>query len=239
MSQSVFSGVRSKWTKLYEELKNMTEQRLGTFSVHETGNAMLWKHSSTFAEVSAKKDCMVIALASDAVHDEWEPAKTLQTSKNRVAHYFEVTDDALFPVLVERISQAYVLTKTEGAPKKIAEKLAYSTIEEYIALFPKDIQIILENIRETIQEAAPNAVEKISWQMPTFWQRENLIHFAAAKNHIGIYPSATGVAAFADRIKDYKTSKGAIQLPLSQPIPYELIAEITRFRVKEVVVKNE
>ena len=239
MSQGVFTGVRSKWTKLYEELKSMTEQRLGAFSEHETGSAILWKHNSTFAEVSPKKDYMVIAFASDTVHDEWEPAKTLQTSKNRVAHYFAVTDDALFPALIERISQAYFLTKTDRAPKKTNEKLAYSTIEEYIDLFPDDIQIILKRIRRTIHEAAPDATQKISWQMPTFWQKENLIHFAVAKNHIGIYPGASGVAAFADKAKDYKTSKGAIQLPISQPIPYDLISEITRFRVKEVEGKNK
>ena len=239
MSQSVFSGVRSKWLPLYNQLKSMTEEKLGEFQEQETGSAMLWKHNSTFAEVSAKKESMVIAFASDTVHDEWEPSKTVQISKNRVAHYFEVTDDTLFPTLVERISQAYLLTKTEKAPKKIAEKQSYSTIDEYINLFPADIRDILQRVRETIRGAAPNAVEKISWQMPTFWQKENLIHFAAAKNHIGIYPGAGGVAAFEKRLKDFKTSKGAIQLPLAKPIPYDLIADITRFRVNEVEAKTE
>lgn len=233
MSQ-IFTGVREKWLTLYEELKRMAEQQLGVFEEHETSSAILWKHNSAFAEVSAKKDCIVVAFASDTVHDEWEPTKIVQTSKNRVAHYFEVADDKLFPVLVERISQAYSLTKSASVKKNGVEKAAYSTIDEYIALFPNDIQIILENIRRTIREAAPDATEKISWQMPTFWQEENLVHFAAAKNHIGIYPGASGVAAFSDKLSGLKSSKGAIQLPLSKPIPYDLIEEITLFRVKEV-----
>lgn len=121
------------------------------------------------------------------------------------------------------------------ASKKPLEKPDYSTVDEYIALFPDDVRIILEKLRRTIREAAPDASEKISWKMPTYWQGENLIHFAAAKRHIGIYPGENGVAAFADRLSDYKTAKGSIQLPFSKPIPYDLVAEITRFRVKEAL----
>jgi uncharacterized protein YdhG (YjbR/CyaY superfamily) len=110
----------------------------------------------------------------------------------------------------------------------------YSTVDEYIALFPLDTQKILKKIRRTIREAAPEAVEKISWRMPTFHQKENLVHFAAMKKHIGFYPGAEGVAAFSAELGDYKISKGAIQFPFAKPIPYELIAQITRFRVKVV-----
>jgi uncharacterized protein YdhG (YjbR/CyaY superfamily) len=110
----------------------------------------------------------------------------------------------------------------------------YETIDEYIALFPADIQKILQSIRTTIRAAAPEAVEKISWRMPTFHQRHNLVHFAAMKNHIGFYPGAEGIAAFAPELGEYRTSKGAIQFPLSKPIPHELIAKITRFRVETV-----
>jgi len=112
-------------------------------------------------------------------------------------------------------------------------KTVYSTIDEYIAQFPEEVRGILEQVRQTIRLAAPEAQERMSWQMPTFWQQENLIHFAAAKKHLGIYPSDSGVRAFADRLKGYKTSKGAIQFPLTEPLPLELIAEITRFRVQE------
>ncbi len=109
----------------------------------------------------------------------------------------------------------------------------YTTIDEYIAQFSGDVRDRLEQIRKTIREAAPDAIEKISWQMPTFAQKGNVIHFAAGKRHIGIYPGASGVEAFADRLAEYKTSKGAIQLPNDRPLPLELVAEITRYRVLE------
>jgi uncharacterized protein YdhG (YjbR/CyaY superfamily) len=111
---------------------------------------------------------------------------------------------------------------------------AYTTIDEYIALFPADIQQILAAIRATIRKAAPQAIEKIAYRMPTFHQKQNLVHFAVMKHHIGFYPGAEGVAAFTDDLVEYKTSKGAIQFPLSQPIPHHLISMITAFRVKQV-----
>ena len=104
------------------------------------------------------------------------------------------------------------------------------TVDNYITAQPAEVQPILQKIRETIREAAPDAVEKISWKMPTFWQSENLIHFAAFKKHIGIYPGGEATTVFADRLIDYKTAKGTIQLPLDKPIPYDLIADITRWR---------
>jgi uncharacterized protein YdhG (YjbR/CyaY superfamily) len=115
----------------------------------------------------------------------------------------------------------------------MADTVRPSNIDEYIALYPPDIQKRLILIRETIRKAAPKAVEKISWAMPTFWQKENLIHFAAQKKHIGLYPGAEGVATFADELKEYKTTKGAIQLPNNKDLPLGLIAKITRFRVKK------
>jgi len=233
MANPVFSGVRAKWLPLYEHLRSMAQAKLGAFEEYQTSSAVLWRHSSTFAEVSAKKDCMVVAFASDVIHDEWEPSKVLQTSKNRVVHYFEVTDSTFFPVLMERIAQAYILTQSTRVRKEVAEKPVYTTIDEYIALFPDDVRDILEQVRKTIRKAAPDAREKISWQMPTFWQHKNLVHFAAAKSHIGFYPGESAVRVFAHKLTGYKTSKGAIQFPLSEPMPYDLIAEITRFRVKE------
>ena len=95
-------------------------------------------------------------------------------------------------------------------------------------------------MRETIRAAAPEAVEKITWRMPTFWQGENLIHFAVFKNHLGLYPGDEGVRAFAERfeIEGYRFSKGAVQLPWSRPMPYELIGEITRYRVMRAQEKK-
>jgi uncharacterized protein YdhG (YjbR/CyaY superfamily) len=108
----------------------------------------------------------------------------------------------------------------------------YTTIDQYIALYDGDVKKRLTALRKTIHKAAPDAIEKISWSMPTFWQGENLIHFAAAKHHIGIYPGAEGVEAFLGELEDYKTSKGAIQLPNDKPLPLDLVARITRFRVE-------
>ena len=96
------------------------------------------------------------------------------------------------------------------------------------------MQPLLQSIRETIHAAAPEAIEKISWQMPTFWQGENLIHFAAFKKHIGLYPGGEAASEFAEWLAGYKTSKGAIQLPLGKPIDYELITDIVRWRLKQV-----
>jgi uncharacterized protein YdhG (YjbR/CyaY superfamily) len=107
------------------------------------------------------------------------------------------------------------------------------TIDEYIAGFPKDIREILEKVRETIHQAAPEATEKISYQMPTFYLNGNLVHFAAFKKHIGLYPAPSGVSAFQEELAPYIKAKGSIQFPLDKPIPYDLIARITTFRAQE------
>ena len=111
---------------------------------------------------------------------------------------------------------------------------APKTIDEYIDAQPEDVRPILASIRETIRAAAPNATEKISWHMPTFRQGENLIHFAAFKKHISIYPGEEAVRAFMDKLADYKTNKGTVQLPLDKPVDYALIAEITRRLAQQV-----
>ncbi len=112
-----------------------------------------------------------------------------------------------------------------------------SDIDAYIAKQPEDVQPVLHKIRSVIRESAPDAVEKISWQMPTFWQGENLIHFAAFKKHVGIYPGDLSLAPFAEKLAAYKHTKGAIQFPLDQPVDYDFIAEITRYRAKAVAEK--
>lgn len=109
-----------------------------------------------------------------------------------------------------------------------------NNIDEYIAAQLDDVRLLLQSIRENIRAAAPEATEKISWQMPTFWQGENLIHFAVFKKHIGLYPGGEATAFFAERLVGYKTSKGAVQLPLGKPIDYELIVDIVRWRVSQV-----
>lgn len=108
-----------------------------------------------------------------------------------------------------------------------------STIDEYIAAQPVGVQSLLQAVRETIRAAAPDAVEKTSWQMPTFWQGENIVHFAAFKKHIGLFPGGEAVGVFADRLEGYKTSKGTIQFPLGKPIDHNLIGDIVRWRVEQ------
>lgn len=234
----LFSGVRAKWEPLYAQLKEDAEARLGEFSEYPTSSAMQWKHNSTFAEIRAKKDCLVIGFPSDQPHDEWQPSKIQQTSKSRFAHYFDVTDDRDFPVFLERIEAAYALTKTEKARKK-QELPEYATVDEYIPLFPEKVQEILRETRRVIREAAPDATEKISWQMPTYYWKENLVHFAALKDHLGFYPTPEGVEAFPDRTAGFTTTKGSLQFGYDKPIPYDLIADITRFRVEMVRRKLE
>lgn len=113
------------------------------------------------------------------------------------------------------------------------KKPTYKTIDQYIKLYPKEVQEKLKEIRKLIQELAPEATEKISYGIPTFYLNGNLIHFAAYAKHIGFYPGANGIATFEAEIKKYKYSKGAIQFTLDEKIPFALIKKIVKFRVKE------
>ena len=106
-------------------------------------------------------------------------------------------------------------------------------IDEYIAGFPENVQHFLQQIRETIQKAAPKAEEAISYAMPTFKLNGNLIHFAAYKNHIGLYPAPQGIEAFKKELSVYKGAKGSVQFPLDKPMPLALIAKIVKFRVRQ------
>ncbi len=117
------------------------------------------------------------------------------------------------------------------------DQAAPKTIDEYIAGFPDDVQAILQQIRETIRAAAPDAQETISYQMPTFTLKGALVHFAAFKKHIGFYPTPTGTEAFREELAAYKGGKGSIQFPLDQPIPFELISRIVAYRVEENLAK--
>ncbi len=108
-----------------------------------------------------------------------------------------------------------------------------ATIEEYIERQPGDAKPYLRQINKTIRTALPDAEEKISWSMPTYWKKRNLIQFAVFKKHIGLYPGPEAVEAFADKLREYKTSKGAIQLPYDRPLPLGLIAEIAKWCKEE------
>jgi len=112
-------------------------------------------------------------------------------------------------------------------------------IDEYIAGFPKDVQEILQKIRTTIRNAAPEAAEKISYQIPTFTLKGNLVHFAGFKRHIGFYPTPSGLEKYKNELSGYQGSKGAVRFPLDQPIPFDVISKIVRFRVLENLERAE
>jgi uncharacterized protein YdhG (YjbR/CyaY superfamily) len=113
------------------------------------------------------------------------------------------------------------------------DKQQYKTIDEYIAASPEDIQATLQKLRRVIQAAAPEAQEVISYSMPAFKQNGILVYFAAFKKHIGFFPTSSGVSAFKKELAAYETSKGTVRFPLDKPIPYELVARIVKFRVRE------
>ena len=122
----------------------------------------------------------------------------------------------------------------------MASKAKFTTMDAYIASFPKEVQGILEKIRKTIRKAAPGAVEAISYQIPTFkLNGSNLVHFAAWKDHIGFYATPSGNVAFKKELAQYKMAKGSIQFPLDEPIPYDLVTKMTLFRVKETQAKKK
>jgi len=116
-----------------------------------------------------------------------------------------------------------------GSPKNI---------DEYIAGFPRDVQQVLKQIRATIKKFAPDAEEAIKYQIPTFVLNENLVHFAAFKNHIGFYPTPSGIAAFKDELSRYESAKGSVQFPIDEPMPLSLIGKIVKFRVKEARARS-
>jgi uncharacterized protein YdhG (YjbR/CyaY superfamily) len=119
------------------------------------------------------------------------------------------------------------------------ERVRFTSIDEYIAAFPEPIQTILSELRAVIQAAAPEAIEKISYQMPTFDLKGNLVHFAAFKNHIGFYPTPGGIEAFKDELAVYQGAKGSIRFPIDQPLPFDLIRKIVQARVAENLRKAE
>lgn len=116
-------------------------------------------------------------------------------------------------------------------------KTTYQSIDEYILHFSPEVQEILIKLRMVIKEAAPEAEEKISWQMPTFALHGNLVHFAAHKNHIGFYPAPSGIEEFKQELSGYKGAKGSVQFPIKKPMPYELISKMVKFRVAENIKK--
>jgi uncharacterized protein YdhG (YjbR/CyaY superfamily) len=109
----------------------------------------------------------------------------------------------------------------------------FKTIDEYIHTFPEDVQRILNQLRQTIKDIAPEAEETINYQISTFTLHGNLVHFAAFQNHIGLYPTPSGMEAFKEELSAYKGAKGSVQFPVDQPLPLPLIRKIVEYRVPE------
>lgn len=118
-------------------------------------------------------------------------------------------------------------------------KRQFKTIDEYIDTFPNDVRNILNELRQTIKEAAPDAEEKISYQIPTFALHGNLVHFAAFKNHIGLYPAPRAIEAFKKELSRYEGAKGTVKFPIDKPLPLPLIRRIVKYRVKENLKRSQ
>ncbi len=112
------------------------------------------------------------------------------------------------------------------------------SIDEYIGAFPEDVRRRLQELRATIRAAAPDAEERISYRMPAFYMAGNLVYFAAFKDHIGFFPTASGVAAFKRDLISYQTTKGTVRFPLDRPLPLKLVIRIVKFRVAENMKKS-
>jgi uncharacterized protein YdhG (YjbR/CyaY superfamily) len=115
----------------------------------------------------------------------------------------------------------------------------FKTMDEYINTFPDDVQRILNELRQAIKETTPEAQETINYQIPTFTLNGNLVHFAAFKDHIGFYPTPSGMEAFKEELSAYKGAKGSVQFPIDQPLPLPLIRKIVEYRVKENVERKQ
>lgn len=118
------------------------------------------------------------------------------------------------------------------------QDLKCKIIDEYISLFPKNIQKMLEEVRTTIRKAAPDAEEAISYGIPTFKLNGNLVHFAAFKSHIGFYPTPSGIEEFEKELSVYKQGKGSVQFPVDKPLPLDLIRKIVKYRIKKNAEKT-
>ena len=121
----------------------------------------------------------------------------------------------------------------------MAKRKQIHTIDEYINQYPEEVRKILQVIRETIQAAATEARETISYQIPTFKYNGNLVHFAVYQHHIGLYPEPSAIQAFHSELSGYKVARGSVQFPLTKPIPLELITKMVQFGVKENQNKNK
>ena len=130
-----------------------------------------------------------------------------------------------------------MLIQTKKHTMKASSNTKFKTVDEYLSALPANTKSILKELRKTIKQAAPQAVELISYNMPAFKMNGMLVYYAGYKNHIGFYPVSSAIRTFQKDLSDYKTSKGTIQFPLDRQIPFDLITKIVKFRVQENLEK--
>ncbi len=134
------------------------------------------------------------------------------------------------------VSSARQTTKTNTVK---ATSIKFKTVDEYLSSLPANTKNILKELRKTIKQAAPQAEELISYNMPAFKLNGMLVYYAAYKEHIGFYPTPSGIEAFKKELSVYKGAKGTVQFPLDKPMPLDLIIKIVKFRVKKNLEKAE
>ncbi len=178
-------------------------------------------------------DNMVYVKQHDCISHKMEGADKGCPYQGAKEHYILDIDQAEFSK--EIIELLLPVTPVPKPRKKSAPKPSDNGIDEYIRTCDPEVRAILQELREFIKQHAPQATEKISWSMPTFYQKGNLVHFMAHKKHIGFYPGASGIEHFIPDFDELglKYSKGAVQFPLGKPLPWDLIRRIVIFRVKE------
>ncbi len=122
---------------------------------------------------------------------------------------------------------------------KAISNTKFKTVDEYLSAFPATTKGILKELRKTIKQAAPQAEELISYNMPAFKLQGMLVYYAAHKEHIGFYPTPSGIEAFKKELSEYEMAKGSVKFPIDKPIPFDLISKIVKFRVKENLEKEK
>ena len=153
-------------------------------------------------------------------------------TRERISELHGIGPSALRVIEQEMTSLNITFLDTDEGVAGV-ERLGISSVDQYIKRSPQQAQVKLDEMRRIIQAAAPDASEKISYQIPTYYLFGNLVHFAGYEKHIGFYPGANGISTFKEELKVFKNAKGSVQFPLEDPLPEELIKRIVKFRVEE------
>jgi uncharacterized protein YdhG (YjbR/CyaY superfamily) len=208
------ADVRRTSLDAHAAARDVNDDPAARSAARAAGQAMATAHVPTHAIAAA-------LYAATAVRDAADPADAEQaTTRERAWQYHHLLElkENHFP--------------HRGSPVDTRRK-KFDTIDDYIGIFPPDIQEILQNLRRTIREIVPEAEEAIRYGIPTFRFRGNLVHFAAYRDHVGFYPGPSAIDAFREELSPYDLSKGTIRFPIDKPVPLDLVRRIVQYRVKE------